>query len=202
MENDAFIKMPFLARFELQGLNYKDVLTYITVRSFNNVVSDRCYPSYETIAKRMGCGKQFIMESVDRLEQAEHIKVIHSEKARLSNRYLFPALETFIKIPYEIFHLDLNVNEKAMLLCIKNAAWDINEYHGNFYDLGKRLGVSYNVVYKQCCNLVQNGFIDVIKQKMGQAKRMIIKLTDKVNWDLKAKEMEHAPVNKPVLILI
>lgn len=178
--------MPFFAALDQQGLDYKDLLTYVAIRSFNNVESNLCYPSCKTIGDRMGASKQFVMESIKRLEEAKYLEVTYSTKAHFSNRYHFPQIECFIRIAYEIFDYDLSTNEKSMLLCLKNYAWGLNNFSGDLHKIAKRFGLTYNVVYKQYRKLLTKGYLLESVRRYNKRTIKTTWFTDKCIWKFKS----------------
>src|SRR4051812_7665013 len=98
-----FVLLPNYLNIKKLGLQYRDLLTYITIRSFLNSSTDLCKPSYETIVKMSGTSKRFISESIKRLKLSGLLKVTNSGKPRGSNYYSFEKCESFSRIPYDVF---------------------------------------------------------------------------------------------------
>src|SRR5687767_11159228 len=119
-DSERFIIKPFFNNLSDYRLNYKDILTYITLRSFYNSKDKYCFPSYETIAKRAQLSKTFITQSIKRLEAAGFIEIWKVGKVRVRHCYKFSKLDQYQKIPYAFLDLgDLTTSEKAMLLLLR-----------------------------------------------------------------------------------
>lgn len=179
--NGQFIILPY--PFDFKGnslLKYPDILIYISIRSFNNEF-DGCFPSYESIAKRAGCSRDYVIKAVKRLEKAGMISVKRSRKRDESNRYTFPTkIYQHERIPYHIFDADLSMTEKSMLLCVRQF---INKQvvAGMWQKLSQvsdSLGLSYRQVYKPFKSLIRKGYIEKRVEKHG----VRYYFTDKIPW--------------------
>ncbi|PTQ96838.1 helix-turn-helix protein [Mucilaginibacter yixingensis] len=184
--NKQFVLLPSDIALTKEGLHYKDLLTYITIRSFLNSKNDLCMPSYESIADRSGMSKKFIGQSIIRLERAGYLKVERSQKRRASNRYSFRDHECFCQIPYEFFEIDdLTANEKAMLLGVRECfdSTNLEFFVGDLANAALMLDVTYRTVYVQFKSLIDKGYIEkvTIPYKSG-GERKVTRLTSKINW--------------------
>jgi DNA-binding MarR family transcriptional regulator len=184
--NDRFVLLPLTNQLSKDGLHYKDLLTYITIRSFNNADIDYCIPSLNTISDRSGMNKKTIMQSINRLEKSGMLKVTKSDKKRVSNVYKFPICKVFYQIPYEVFNADdLTYSQKAMLVFMRQCFDSINleAMSTNIRTWVFILGVSYKTLYTQFVQLVAKGYIEkYTKTSRSGYKRLIVRLTDKLNW--------------------
>lgn len=178
--NGQYIVLPQILAMDQLKIKYTDVMVYISVRSFNGWQG--CYPSYETIAKRAHCSRSYVIESLNRLEQACFIEVERSEKKKESNKYRFPKFHNFEHIPYSFFKLgvELTIYERSMLLCLRQ----ILRYHGKgmsimtITDIAKRLGLSYRQVYKPLTSLIDKGYVVYKRERSGKT----YALADKFEW--------------------
>ena len=188
---NAFIIKPHFYKLPDHNLDYKDVLTYVAVRSFNHVASNTCYPSYQTIADKACVSKKFVMQSVERLDQSGYLSVHKSKKARVSNYYMFKQAHSFDRVPYQIFKTeDLNAHERGMLLCLRQFFQGLKNLQAfrDIKDMAASLGLSYKTVYSQLMSLIEKGYIAVDGN--------LYQLSGKLNWffinksDKEAKEKE------------
>lgn len=171
-EQRRFIIKPLFNNFNTTNLNYRDVLTFVTIKSFDNHQHE-CFPSQETIATLSGLSKSFIIESVERLEQNKALSIYRSGRYTAQNRsevnkYFFPHITVYNQIPYQIFEADdLKPCEKAMLLLLRQFQSCGNEIYGSINEYSDMLGLTYNAIYKQYKSLVSKGYLDntLIKQK-------------------------------------
>jgi Mn-dependent DtxR family transcriptional regulator len=175
-----FVCLPRMLELNALKLKYTDTLIYCALRSFDNKYNG-CYPAYETIAKRAGCSRDFVIKSIRRLKSAELISVNKSKKIKVVNRYSFSESYVFEQIPYQIFDEDaLTLYEKSMLLCLRQ-----------FFIIGKlrclytlksmaeMLGISYKIVHQQVASLIKKGYIT---QDAGVKKNLRV-FTDKIDWN-------------------
>ena len=189
--NDRFILLPSINTKAMQGLHYKDLLTYITIRSYNNSTTDWCIPSLDTISERAGMNKKTIIKSIKRLERAGYLEVKRTIKRRESNEYKFARVNVFCQIPYSLFDVDeLNSSQKAMLLCLRQCFDNINLecMPGSLSNMAIMLGLTYKTVYTQYKILLERGYINELAtiRKSGKTKK-IIQLSEKLNWKYERK---------------
>jgi len=166
------------------NLEYRDLLTYITIRSFLNSKTKECYPSQRTIAKTSGLSLNFIVDSITRLKAAGLITV-QTGNERVSSRYSFSAVTEFTGIPTTILSENsLTPTEKAILVSIRRYFWDskleTTELMGS---IAKYIGVSYSTLYKHYKALEEKGYIvaHVMRNFHGNTD-FVTSLTDKFDW--------------------
>ena len=165
----AFIIKPLFTNFNLTTLQYEDVLTYVSVRSFDNK-DDGCFPAYETIAGKAGLGRTFTSQSIERLRKNGYIDILkrgyRSRTRNHPNLYSFDNYENFDCIPYEFFEIDdLSPNEKAMLLLLRQFYFSTCEIYGSIKEFASNLGLTYNVVSKQHKGLLKKGYLEKTRYK-------------------------------------
>ena len=174
-----FIKMP-LFNFHNSNLKYMDVLVYVAIKSYDNK-EGRCFPSHETIGERAGISRDFVIDSIKRLESERYLSVYRHEKFKAPNRsysnnYYFPEVEVFNPIPYEIFKAtDLTGNEKAMLLLLRQFANSSIDIFASMDDFVNVLGLTKQTIYKKYNTLLKKGYLVKTKTK-GWIK------TQKIDW--------------------
>jgi predicted transcriptional regulator len=156
--NTHFISKPHFSGLDTLHLHYVDILTYVTIRSFRNPDNYNCYPGYETIAKRMGASKSFVMDSVKRLECSGYMRI--HKIAYLSNQYYFTPFDITDRVPTEFFNLDLTIYEKAMLLVIRQFCVGLPHItFSSIKQISINIGVSYKTIHKQVTSLIEKGFV-------------------------------------------
>ena len=177
--------MPQILDLKRLNLKYLDALTYLSIRSFHNSITNWCHPSYDKLIKTSGLSRAFIAKSINRLEDAGFISINRSNHQGRCNRYTFDDDVLFERIPYEIFETDdLTVYEKAMLICLRQffnhgsltSSWRVKEF-------AKYLGVTYKVVYGPFKNLLAKGYL-VERHHISKSgrKSYYLNLTGKINW--------------------
>lgn len=198
--------MPDFLKLTDNNLQYLDALTYASLQSFNNS-DNNCFAKHETIGKRVGLSKRFVIDSIKRLELAEFITVERSDKKKVSNQYYFADKigKWFIstsKVPRAIFEaIDLTIYEKAMFICLRQFF-----NHGLLTCIegipffAKYLGLSYSTVSKQFNSLIDKGYIAQKHIIRKGSKKNFVKyyFTDKINWDYYDFER---PVELPIIVV-
>lgn len=182
----AFIAKPHFFKEETKlkindsKIEYTDVLTYVALRSFNNVKANSCFPALQTIGEKAGISKKFVSKSIERLEAAEYISVFRSGKLRIGNRYSFRKFRYFDMIPTDIFSCnDLSLYEKSMLLGLREIGHTPVDLKGTINELASMLGITYKTLYCQLNSLIQKGYI---KRKSSNWHRLL-----KVDWNFEEK---------------
>lgn len=202
--NNQFVLLPAINQLSQDGLHYKDLLTYVAIRSFNNNETDDCLPGLDTISRRSGMNKKTTMESIKRLQRSGLLKVTKSTKKRVSNRYEFKKCDSFLQIPYSIFKTgDLTFNQRAMLIFIRQCFDSVNLecLCKSLISMSEFLGVTYKVLHCQFSVLVAKGYIEkTIIQYDSSTSRTIIKLTDKLNWKYRRPSYEAKRQIEPVTL--
>ena len=188
----AFIKKPIFQNFNSNNLIYLDVLTFTAVKSFDNP-NEQCFPSYETIAEKARLSKDFVMDSIQRLEDANYLSVYRNPKFRGPNRsypnkYFFPEFEVYNPIPLEVLNVeDLTAYEKAMLLLLRQFAASPSDIHGSMDDFSNKLGLTKRTIYKQYLSLNKKAYLDKGRLRKHQLTTLL-----KIDWSYP----EHLKINK------
>ncbi|RVU01277.1 hypothetical protein EOD41_04735 [Mucilaginibacter limnophilus] len=178
-----FVAMPLFLNLKDRKLSYKDVLTYVAIRSFYCDDEPYCWPSYDKIMERSGLKRSFLSKSIVRLEKAGVLSVEHSNRKGSCNRYHFDRLTYYHRIPYEIFQAsDLSCVEKAMLLCLRQFFMNvIFIWTGNVNEAATHLGLTYDTIYPILKNLKEKGYIEsAITRNRPHTKWL--RLSDKIDW--------------------
>lgn len=191
--NVRFIAIPISDFFTTKGLTkhieYKDLLTYATLRSYHNTKANRCYPSYETLAEKSGMCRDYIIQSVARLELYGIIKIKRSKKKDLSNQYYFAEFEHFERIPFELLDAEISSTNKAVLLLLRFVFGSFLMTSRSITSISKELGMTYDTLYPRIKALVKLGYLEIRYHK-GDTKKKQLFLTDKINWkyDFRSKK--------------
>jgi DNA-binding MarR family transcriptional regulator len=184
--NDRFILLPSHINLTRERLHYRDLLTYITIRSFNNENEGICTPTYDKIVERSGMSRKFISKSIKRLQRSGYLEVTRSSTRRACNQYSLQKVLAFSPIPHSIFAADdLTANQRAMLITLRQFfdSISLELYVGNLASMAKLLDVSYKTIYTQYVALVASGYIEeVFKTYKSRKSRKIIRLSEKLNW--------------------
>jgi DNA-binding MarR family transcriptional regulator len=187
MNNDEcqWVALPYFL-FIGKQLKYQDALIYIAIRSFLNVGTGDCFPTYEKIALKAGVSRNFLVNSIKRLKGNGMLDYTTSKASRNrnnSNRYSIEKIDTFDQIPLSFFDLkDLTYPEKSMLLCIRQFfvhGWLTTMY--TMKQMSHFIGISYKTLYSQFIKLIDKGYVQkVVKGK--KHKIAFYELTDRVDW--------------------
>ena len=190
------------------GLDYKDLLTYITIRSFYNSNSKYCYPGYRAISKLSGLSPYFIGKSVKRLNEAGILTVWKVGKLRKANWYMFDNAAGLNKISYELLKdSDLSSNEKSVLILL-------SEYckHGycaeSIADIADKAGVSFKVLNQHYQALRLKGYISESMHEdcLSGTLTKHFALTNMLQWDMRqytpaCPKVEDSPIEKVLNII-
>ena len=178
------------------NLEYRDLLTYISIRSFLNRKTKECFPSLRTIVKTSGLSMNFVNNSILRLKAAGLISV-HVGNEKISNRYIFSEVKEFTGIPTDILSENsLTTTEKAILVSIRRWFWDSSlETTEYITAIAKNIGVSYDTLHKHYKALEEKGYIktNIMRNFHGNTD-IVTALTDKFDWritKLEEKVKEH-----------
>ncbi|MCX3266465.1 helix-turn-helix domain-containing protein [Pedobacter agri] len=201
-----FVALPRITKLNELKIRYVDILTYTALKSFNG--EEGCFPSYESIAERATCSRNFIVASIKRLERSGLINIRKNRKRVVRDRlpvneYTFKRYDTFNAIPYEIFDIDINLYDKAMLLVIQQFF-----YEGTirpFYTLNRiasELGVSTKIVYQRFQSLVDLGYVTKTKQsKRRWSYGDKYTLSNEVKWIWDSSKMNVKGIFSPFLLV-
>lgn len=206
-----YVGLPDFLMLTDRRLQYLDVLVYTALKWYNNP-EDECFPSQETVGKLAGLSRGFVINAIERLENAEIIEVVRSKDKCVSNHYYFapPHMNKHLsKIPKDFFELtsDLTANERAMLLCLRQFF-----HHGHLEFRGTKpvgffaecVGLTEPTVRKQFENLIKKEYIGkrYIRLKSCDDKADVcFFLTDKVDWDFREYETNKV-IQQPTFLYV
>lgn len=186
--NHRFIMKPKFNNLSENGLIYKDILTYVAIRSYYNSKVKYCYPSYKTLAKRSGLGSKFLSQSIKRLEKAGYLEVWRMGKTRVSHCYKFKENGVFQKIPYAVLDcVGLTTHEKSMLLLLREYFNDSLECSLSISEIASSSGLSYRTLHNQLEALILKGYIlqEIVESLESQTVSKGFRLSNKIAWKFK-----------------
>jgi DNA-binding transcriptional regulator YhcF (GntR family) len=156
-----FVSIPYLTSEALKNLDYKDVLIYTALKSFNNSDLELCFPSLKSIARKAGMCVNFARDAIRRLGASGWIYQKKGEGVRKASRYFFPHLDWFNKVPFDFFDItDLTPYEKSMLLCLYQFfVLQGRTTYVNLQERADHLGLTYKTVHQQYNNLITKGYL-------------------------------------------
>jgi predicted transcriptional regulator len=181
-----FVVLPRLKNLTKSKLKYTDILTYTSLRSFDG--DEGCFPSYESIASRAGCSRDFVIKSLKRLEKAGVIEIKRKRRIvrdRLPvNHYEFTKSFEFDPIPYSFFENKLSLNDKSMLLTLRQFFYNAKVRPAyQIKRISFELGVSYKVIHQRIESLVKLGYIKKLKVDRRKGSfQCKYQYTDKIDW--------------------
>jgi hypothetical protein len=147
-----FIAMPLWGDLASRQINYTDILTYFTIKSFES--NDPL--TITAIALKMSADEAFVIQSIKRLKLANRL----SETKVMTEKSLYniePAI-IHVKIPVQLLDCKISYEEKAILLFLRY-----------FCDYGSEIAIdriletkmiSFDELFKWIDKLVISGYID------------------------------------------
>jgi len=176
------------------GLELKDVLTYITIRSFFNSKTKECYPSIRSIAAKGELDAVFIGKSLERLVKAGLITIAKGDYNK-SNRYYFEDVKLFKSIPTDILEVKgLSASEKALMICIRQFFKD--ERLTSIYlqpEMAERLGMDFSKFLRKYTVIKKKGFFThkLVTLKLNgvpETKQEISLNCEMYDWQIKVEK--------------
>lgn len=161
-QKPKFFLQPNRSALLQSGLQYRDVLTYGTLLSFCNKDLE-CYPSFRVLSERSKLSIGFLSSSLKRLDKVGWIAIEKKIKGKRSyNYYKCKPFDDFKMVPIEIFESDLQAEDMAILLCIRQFYYDETLVTDiNMIEMSDILGISYSTFYKRYDILKKKGYITI-----------------------------------------
>lgn len=158
-------------------LKYPDLVVYVAVRSFNG--DKGCFPTYETIAERAGCSRDYVIDAIKRLEAVKMLECKRAKGIKKPNRYKFTKYYRFERIPYKFFTLKsrLTINQMGILLCLRSVLLGGKQY-STVKILAEILGLTRKQLDGQLTALIKKGYVEQVRSSLGKR----YELTDKFKW--------------------
>jgi DNA-binding MarR family transcriptional regulator len=186
-DRNRFILKPRFGNLAEYQLHYKDILTYVTIRSYYNTQKKYAYPSYATIKSRSGLSVKFISESVKRLEAAGFIDIWKVGKFHVSHYYRFDETMGRQMIPYDLLDSeDLTTTEKCMLLMIADSGSTSFDYEQAIDTISKNSGLVKKTITHHVKTLILKDYLaeELFENPLDKSLTKYLKLTDKFKWKL------------------
>lgn len=146
-------------------LTPKDLLVYVTIKSFMNKNFNACYPSLDTIVERSGVSKPTVRKSIALLEAEDYLYVTKDGR---KNIYTFNPCKTFEPFSYE-FIKDKNIdpNVKAYIIASQQLMFKDKEGFGKMTysssELAPLINLDKRTIDKYDIMLKQQGLLSIIK---------------------------------------
>lgn len=177
-----------------KSLKYRDFLTYLTIRSYLNTKTGKCYPQIRTIVKRSGLSFKYVSDSIVRLKSAGFITV----KTRKVNYYEFSPLKSFSSIPFDIFDVDdLTTEERAILIRIRQYFYaPLFQSPYSCREIAGLIGLTDETLTKYYKSLISKGYI---RATLETKNNLYIELTDMFDWTV-SEEPKAAVVQRELFV--
>ena len=195
--SNRFILKPDFHNLGKLGLDYKDLLTYITIRSFNNTKSKYCYPSYRAISKISGQSTNLIAKSIRRLREAGILTAWAVGKRRKAYWYAFDDVAGLYKVPYELLNdPDLTSHEKAILILLSEYCKD-GFCAESVEEIAAKSSVSKRSLESQYETLLLKGYIaeSMYEDRLSGTLTKHFTFTRKLNWSFKIYDNQDSPTD-------
>jgi Mn-dependent DtxR family transcriptional regulator len=164
MESNRHVQLP--NNMTVSGnLSPKDLLVYVTIKSFMNKDTQECFPSLDTIVKKCGVSKPTVRKSILLLKQEGYLKVRVDGKRHI---YSFNSYKTFEPFSYEFLdNPDLDANTKAYIIVTQQLMFkDIKGFGKLTYtdsELSELINLDKRTIAKYDKTLQEKGYLSVVK---------------------------------------
>lgn len=183
--HSEFMSMPLLQAMPKLFLNYLDILTYFTIRTFlgegKNSISNL---TYEMIANRMDALEQVVKTSVKNL--ALHNLIIE-EKQSDGYNFEFVSIDILeLMVPVGILTTELTYKEKAILLILKSSCIENDtDIFISIKQIGEQFGLSVKEAFELVDAIMTKGYLNVQNSSSGNH---YFQLCGRVNWKCTAND--------------
>ena len=197
-ENKHHVQLP--NNMCLSGeLSPKDLLVYVSIKSFLNKNSKECFPSLDTIVERSGVSKPTVRKSIEILKKENYISV--KIKGR-SNYYSFNSYKTFEPFSYDfIKDKNLDANLKAYIITTQQLMFKDAEGYGKISysdsELASLINIDKRTITKYNKSLEEKGYLSIVPTnkkddisgvKINEKIFHLDKLGQAIIWTLKKHE--------------
>lgn len=146
-------------------LTPKDLLVYVTIKSFMNKDSKECFPSLDTIVELSGVSKPTVRKSIETLKKEKYISV-RTEGRR--NVYSFNSYKTFEPFSYDFIRdKTIEPNEKAYIIASQQLMFKEQEGFGKMTysneELSKLINLDKRTIAKYDKSLEEKGLLSIVK---------------------------------------
>lgn len=148
-----------------EDITPKDLLIYVTIKSFMNKDTLSCFPSIATIVKKSGVSKPTVLKGILKLQAAGYIRI---GKYKRSNLYTFSRYKNFEPFSYDFLNrTDISTEEKSLIIAEQQHMFKDTEGFGKIsytdLELSKKINMSYPSIVKYHKSLEEKGFLTIVK---------------------------------------
>lgn len=160
-ENKKHIQLPNNL-IKVETITPKDLLVYLTIKTYENWETHEAFPSMETIAQDLGCDKRTVSASIKRLEKSEFLSI---KKKGRGNVYTFKKYLHFEPFSLEFLkNPDLTITEKAYLVAqqqfmIKEDG--VGKITDNILETSSKIAMSPNTIRRCDKSLEAKKYLDI-----------------------------------------
>ena len=152
---------------ERTDLEPKDQLIYLSIKRFMNSTTKKAFPSLKTISEVSGASIPTIRKSIERLEEADYIKV---HKLKKGQEYEFNPYKIFEPFSYEFLDKkDLTFTTKSYLIASQKYMFTDTEGVGKLSYTNKELSDKINMpestISKSNRELESKGYLTTLINK-------------------------------------
>jgi len=145
-------------------LTPKDLLVYVTIKSFMNKNSKECFPSLDTIVKTSGVSKPTVRKSIEALKKEEYLYVRTEGR---KNVYSFNSYKTFEPFSPDFIKNDkIDSNLKAYIIATQQFMFKDKEGLGKISysdsELSKIINMDKRTIAKYDKSLEEQGYLSII----------------------------------------
>ncbi len=146
-------------------LTPKDLLVYVTIKSYMNKDSKECYPSLDTIVERSGISKPTVRKAINVLKKENYLSVrIEGRK----NVYRFNSYKTFEPFSYDfVKDTTIEPNLKAYIIASQQLMFKDVEGFGKISytdsELSELINMDKRTIAKYNKTLEEKGYLSIIK---------------------------------------
>lgn len=152
------------------GLEPKDQLIYVAIKSFMNGKTKLCCPSLSTIAAKVGASINTVRSSIDRLVESGYVK---TERSGRKTFYTFNEYKKFEPFsPEFIENPDISFTTKAYIVASQQYMYKDVENYGKMALSNRQLSKEINMpetTIRRCNNeLVSKEYLTIIKDNVTE----------------------------------
>lgn len=149
------------------GLEPKDLLIYVVIKSHMNKETKECFPALSTISKESGYSINTIRNTILSLQKNNYIKIRREGR---KNIYKFNPHKNFEPFSYDFLECDLESNEKAYILAsqqflIKDEKGLGKTSYSN-EEMSEKLNISARTISRLDDSLMKKGYLNIVKTQL------------------------------------
>lgn len=196
--NNQHVQLPNNVIQDLD-LTPKDLLVYVTIRSFMNNETRQCFPSINTIVKKSGISKGTVIKSINTLRNKKYFS---AERKGRGTLYTFPEHKTFEPFSLEFLsNTEISSSEKSYIVAAQQLMYKDVEGFGKISysdsELSRKINLDRHTIAKYNKSLEEKGFLtkipvgksdEIIGIKVDEKIFYLNKLGQKIIWILQKHE--------------